>query len=136
MKDLFFFFLLITSTAALSQSLPANTCGVLYSYDASGNRTGQTYLCNNTGRSANPSTQKLPQTATLYPNPTTGVFKVTFTKPLKETQAQLLNLTGQILQQKAITGTELEFNIESYPSGIYWVKINDSPPITLRVVKR
>ena len=47
MKQKLFLFIFITAIAfpALAQQLPLNTCGIVCTYDASGNRLKRVYFC-------------------------------------------------------------------------------------------
>jgi hypothetical protein len=129
--------------AGRSQSLPANTCGIVYTYDAAGNRTQRQYACNNTGRVAGPeaiaSVVRMPsdtlsdkkpvtveQVEALYPNPTTGLFTVTFTQALKNASVELLDANGRIVQRHQKSGSKMSFDLSGVPSGLYLIVINEN----------
>lgn len=128
---------------AKAQSLPANTCGIVYTYDAAGNRTQRKYVCNNSpATTAYTSTKSLDlktvqQVDRLFPNPTTGHFTVTFSKPLDNGQVTLMDMGGRVLQQSVKSGSQVEFDISRQPAGIYLLRIQDGiNAITQKVVKQ
>jgi hypothetical protein len=139
-------FLLITAfTTVRSQSLPQNTCGVVYTYDAAGNRTQRVYVCNNARKAmvAADSTlnqfnvKEVVQVSALYPNPTSGTFLIAFTQPLKQALVTFTDMQGHSLQQRVVSGTQATFDISSFPAGIYWIKIaNGNKPVIYKVIKQ
>jgi hypothetical protein len=56
----------------------------------------------------------------IYPNPTTNSVHITGESIDKIT---LLNLKGEILKTYTISGNELEIDLSSQPSGMYFIKI-------------
>lgn len=131
------------NTVTNAQSLPANTCGVVYTYDAAGNRTQRTYLCNNGSRIAyapvvaENTTTSVQQVTQLYPNPTTGRFTVSFSQPLKNATVILLDIAGNILLQSRKSGNQVLFDLSSYKAGAYIVRVMDgSNTVTFKVVKQ
>ncbi|WP_440135272.1 T9SS type A sorting domain-containing protein [Chitinophaga sancti] len=135
-------FLLFYTMVGKSQNLPVNTCGVVYSYDAAGNRTQRMYVCNNAvtgGRLAavKDSTTELPQVTALYPNPTTGSFKITFVKSLNNARIVIMNMNGRVLQQRTESGNVVMFDLSVYPAGMYWVQVQDAGhPYVFKVIKQ
>jgi hypothetical protein len=131
MKHLLFIFILVISFATgYTQSLPLNTCGVVYTHDAAGNRTQRIYLCNNglretTVQENENRENEAVQVTALYPNPTTGQFRVTFTKALQQAQVTFIDLGGHVVQQRTVNGNLVNFDISSFPAGMYWIKITD-----------
>lgn len=138
---------LFVSLAGMAQSLPANTCGIVYAYDAAGNRTQRQYLCNNDVPGTNyvpldarakaldkdPAVQ---QVATLYPNPTTGRFTLSFTKPLDKALVTIVDAAGRTVQQGHYSGRTVEFDLSKVAGGLYVLQILDgSNVITQKVVK-
>lgn len=131
------------SAIANAQSLPANTCGVVYTYDAAGNRTQRTYLCNNSSRVAfaplltENTPAKVQQVAHLYPNPTTGRFTVTFSQSLMNATVTLLDMAGNVLHQSRKSGNEVQFDLSSYSAALYIVRVtNGENSISFKVVKQ
>lgn len=141
-KILLFSILLITSLSIVhAQSLPSNTCGLVYTYDAAGNLTQRKYICNNgspEGRIAiSPAEMETVQQVTsLYPNPTTGSFRLTFTKALKTARVSILDMNGRSLKQFNASGNEVVFDVSAYPSGLYYVNVIDvGNSMTFKVIK-
>lgn len=130
-----------------SQQLPVGTCGLVYTYDASGNRLKRVYFCNN-GSNPYPS-RKVPNDTTLnklqiteevqmidalYPNPTTGTFVVTFRNELSNATISVLDISGKVIQQFKGNGYRLNFDLSKYAKGTYVVKIEDHDRIITKKV--
>lgn len=95
--SLFFLCLIIQINA--QSGIPYGSCGIEYIYDASGNMIKRQYVCNNTIlRIASPSAKAstlekmisekeqkttIERVDVLFPNPTTGQFRIKMTKELK-----------------------------------------------------
>ena len=129
----------------IAQQLPLGTCGIVCTYDASGNRLKRVYFCNN-GVDPYPSRAKLQEANAaaeaqlidaLYPNPTTGRFVVTFSKELKNASVILTDINGRQVQQFKGNGYQLQFDLSRLANGTYIVRINDNGLIiTKKVVKQ
>lgn len=132
-----------------AQSIPPNTCGILYTYDNAGNRTKREYFCNNSGRMANEppmavikdtaATAAQPETSfqvvdALYPNPTTGIFYIRFGKALENAIIHIIDNNGKVIQQTKASGTQVTFDLSSMASGVYFVRINDGGNVILKKV--
>lgn len=136
--------LLMAGIGGYAQSLPANTCGVVYTHDAAGNRTQRIYVCNNTARAGTVTNSDkednntvVAQVTALYPNPTTGAFRITFTRPLDHARVTFMDMNGSIMQQRTVSGGQIEFDVSSFPAGMYWIKINDQGKLlSYKVVKQ
>lgn len=129
------------TTSTKAQSLPANTCGIVYTYDAAGNRTQRAYVCNNGGGIAPVFTENtsevIQQVTELYPNPTTGRFTVLFTRELKNAPVILYDINGKELQRSKRSGNQLLFDLTPYAAGVYLLRIEDEKNlITFKVVKK
>lgn len=149
-KILFLIVGLVTSALCYSQQLPVGTCGLVYTYDASGNRLKRMYFCNN-GADPYP-TRKAPSDIAikplqeteetqivdaLYPNPTTGLFFITFSKELKNAKVFLMDISGKVVQQMVGNGYKLSFDLSNFASGTYIVRIEDKGlVITKKVIKQ
>ncbi len=72
----------------------------------------------------------------ISPNPSSGIIKIK--SPLKMSSIQLINPEGKILiLEKKIDTTESEINIEKYPSGIYFIKIDvDGKTYNHKIIKQ
>lgn len=139
MKHIIFIFILVMSLTKSYTQLPANTCGVVYTHDAAGNRTQRVYVCNNGARTETVSQNKdeAVQVTALYPNPTTGQFRISFTKALQHAQVIFIDLGGHVMQQRSVSGNLLDFDISSFPAGVYWIKIADGDNrLVYKVIKQ
>ncbi len=136
---------MLVCSAIIAQQLPLGTCGIVCTYDASGNRLKRVYFCNN-GVDPYPSRAKLQETKTtteaqlidaLYPNPTTGRFVVTFSKELRNASVTLTDMNGRQVRQFKGSGYQLNFDVTGLANGTYIVRINDNGLIiTKKVVKQ
>ncbi|WP_153799694.1 T9SS type A sorting domain-containing protein [Foetidibacter luteolus] len=144
---------LCTLQIVSAQSIPPQTCGILYTYDNAGNRIKQEYYCNNsTPRVATNQNDTLLSSKgaelvtsdnssfqvvdALYPNPTTGVFFLTFSKTLQNAKIYLTDLNGRVVNQFKGNGTRISFDLSEQPSGVYFVRIEDAGVvISKKVIK-
>ncbi len=128
-----------------AQEIPFNTCGIVNTYDASGNRLKRVYFCNN-GIDPYPM-RKMSETVTateefqavdaLYPNPTSGKFLVTFSKALNNASILLTDANGKAILQFKASGNKIDFDLTSVPPGVYFVAIHDAGTIiTKKVIKQ
>ena len=149
------FILLLVSIAVLnvkeakSQSLPSGACGIVYTYDAAGNRTGYSYLCNNSATAVDKNnqlavankqatdTEQVIQVDVLYPNPTTGHITVKLVKPLQNADVQLIDMAGRIVFTAKATGLVLNYNLQKEPAGVYILHIQYvGQQISMKIIKR
>ncbi len=151
MKNIIFFllFLIAGLSEAYSQQLPSNTCGIVNVYDASGNRTKRVYYCNN-GSTPYPSAREVGQSAeeiidsgeiqevdALFPNPNTGRFSVTFSKPLQNAEGVINDAGGRTVHKFKASGNRVDFDLSFATNGIYFIRINDNGNIiTKKVLKQ
>jgi hypothetical protein len=132
------------SLATFAQQLPANTCGIVCTYDASGNRLKRVYFCNN-GVDPYPArvaqdaktTEEVQQADALYPNPTTGKFYVTFRIALNKATVYIMDVAGKVVSRFTASGNTIDFDLSSSPGGIYFIRIDDGGnTIIKKVVKQ
>jgi hypothetical protein len=140
-------FFLSCFTGIYAQNIPSGSCGIVFSYDNAGNRTQMEYYCNNTARMAysdttssqtkNIKNENYVEVNALYPNPTSGVFWITFATPVKNERIFLVDGTGKMVQQIKASGTRVEFNLSSVANGIYFIRIemSDGSFISKKVMK-
>jgi hypothetical protein len=127
-----------------AQQLPLGTCGIVNVYDANGSRTKREYFCNNgqqyPSKAVQSETKELMEfqpVDALYPNPTTGKFFITFSKPLKNATLRLTDINGKIVQQARGNGSKIEFDLSAMAAGVYFVNIEDQGTIiSKKVVKQ
>ena len=135
--------LLITITSSLfAQEIPVGSCGILYFYDATGARTKRIYFCNNgsssypLGRPAANTTAEFQSVEALYPNPTSGVFYITFSEPLLNAPVVITDVNGKKINELKVSGKKIELNLSFFAKGVYFIQINDKGKlISKKVIK-
>jgi len=69
----------------------------------------------------------------IYPNPTTGLFKLEFNGTVQK--IQIFNMLGEIVLQEEATGkNEIQIDLSKNPPGIYFVRISSGEKIFSRKV--
>ena len=133
--------IIATVFPAVAQQLPLNTCGIVNVYDNAGNRIKRVYFCNN-GTNPYPArqqtttktTQEFQYVDALYPNPTTGKFIITFSRTLSNATVFILDVNGKAIARFRASGNTVSFDLSSYASGIYFVRIDDAGNTILKKV--
>ena len=75
----------------------------------------------------------------VYPNPTSEYLIIQLNSPEKKPQYQLFDLSGKLLQNNSVTGTETRINLNEYASGTYLLKMSldrNVPLQTFKIVKK
>jgi len=73
----------------------------------------------------------------VYPNPTNGQFRVYFNAPVEEARMVLLDACGRVLQQRKVSGEQVEMDISAFPAGIYTLRVQQATNVfTYKVVKQ
>jgi len=73
-----------------------------------------------------------------YPNPTKGLFEITFPIKQKEVRIDVFNIHSQLISSKnySIYNSKAQLNIENNATGIYIVKVYlDEKPAIFKIVK-
>jgi len=74
----------------------------------------------------------------IYPNPTTGNISLRFSEASNLMKYSVMNSTGQLIFtgtiQNIITGTEKTFDLSGLPSGIYFLRLEDSGKSSLKYI--
>ena len=74
----------------------------------------------------------------IYPNPTTGNISIRFSETSNLVKYSLLNSTGQLVFtgtiQNIVTGTEKVFDLSGLPSGVYFLRLEDSGRSVLKYI--
>ncbi|GGH73316.1 hypothetical protein GCM10011379_34690 [Filimonas zeae] len=109
-----------------------------YTYDAAGNLIKREYVCNNApsgGRLAGPQTTdtaaatkettEVQLVEALYPNPTTGLFRISFVKPLNNAVVRLFDNNGRLLKQYNASGSMVPVDISTFIAGLYYIVVTD-----------
>lgn len=141
------FICLIQVSRTQAQSLPSNTCGIVYTYDASGNRIKVEYVCNNTPQAVADKadsavivkkfTENVIKVDALYPNPTTGQITVRLVKPLQNATIQIMDVAGRTLIQAIGNGNMLHYDLSRFAAGVYFLYIQQgNQKTTMKIIKR
>jgi hypothetical protein len=89
------------------------------------------------GAAANGGDPERNPVSILYPNPTTGQFRVSFTTPVEKAGLELLDAGGRALQQRIVSGGQVEIDISPFPAGVYTLRVlRGNNVFTYKVVKR
>ena len=73
---------------------------------------------------------------TLYPNPTTGVFRIENSK-LRIDNVEVYDVYGKLMTSVEVNDYVAEINASSYASGVYFVRIlTEKGMVTKRIVKK
>lgn len=112
----------------IGNKLFAQKC-LIYRYDADGNRIKKT-LSHNCGmqRDVELMQELVPvDELSVYPNPTDGVLRIILPETVKHEMSyyKLYDLNGTLLIGNKLYEHEAVLNIESYPSGVYLLKIKN-----------
>ena len=71
----------------------------------------------------------------IFPNPSDGIFTLSFSHPIKSSKMEITNTLGQIIYSKEINQQSVIFYLKSFSNGIYFVKIiSDDFVVTKRIV--
>ncbi len=150
--------IVFSALAGIAQQIPFGSCGFVYIHDAAGNRTRRVYYCNN-GTDPYPTKQNIDSTSfvnantaftkqemrdiefqpvdALYPNPTSGIFYINFSKALSNANISLVDVNGKTVQQYKACGIKLTCNLSVLPGGIYFVRIEENgQTISKKVIKQ
>ena len=146
--------------AGFTQQIPIGSCGIVYIHDATGARTKRVYFCNNGidpyPQFTTPKTkdeEKLMVTEAftfaekkslvfqevdaLYPNPTSGLFYITFSKALVNASISIIDVNGKVVQKYPASGLKLTCDLSRVASGTYFVRIEeDGKLISKKVIKQ
>jgi hypothetical protein len=120
-----------TTASGLVKVTSTNSCG-----STSGLRTLAVTYCHSAIANNSSNDQSNNMFSTLYPNPTTGEFKIDVTTDLDEEMTiQVYDVLGNLIiseKHQVVSGTStLNTNLESYKNGMYFVRLVDSKASTV-----
>ena len=70
----------------------------------------------------------------VYPNPTNGQLRITYSGTGHAPSAQIYDVVGNLLQSKIVNlQSEIEVDISHFPAGLYFLKVDGK---VLKVVKK
>lgn len=74
-------------------------------------------------------------TLRLYPNPTTGILNINYSKNIEE--VSVINLLGQTLFTHTTKATEVQLDLSKYPTATYFVKVvSEGKSKIIKVIKQ
>ncbi|MFK7772603.1 MAG: T9SS type A sorting domain-containing protein [Saprospiraceae bacterium] len=128
------------SGSVTSPTIVSSDESILYSYSVPGldsdPASGQVYRFSTVPTSIKAPTQTLE--LNVYPTAVTDEFFVEVSEELlnKKTQISVVNNLGQVIHNNTITNTKERLDASNFPSGIYYVRINNENGIgTKKIIK-
>jgi Secretion system C-terminal sorting domain len=150
-------FVVFFAISSFAQQIPVGSCGFVYIHDAAGNRIKRVYFCNNNIDPYPESRIDINQFANskdiittdkksynvefqpieaIYPNPTTGIFNIEFSSSLSNSNINILDINGKVVQKYQGSGHKLICNLIGLASGVYFVRIeNKGMIVSKKIVK-
>jgi hypothetical protein len=72
----------------------------------------------------------------IYPNPTNGIFFISFRKQLDNAEILVIDIGGKTVKRSRGSGFKISFDISSLAAGTYFISVNDKGNIiTKKIVK-
>lgn len=65
------------------------------------------------------------ETLAIYPNPSDGIYNVSFSKNTDVFLWQISNIYGKLIEQNTSNTSQFKINIGNQPAGVYFLKISD-----------
>ena len=73
----------------------------------------------------------------LYPNPTTGIFFITFSKALQNAKIKVMDVNGNTILNSTSSGTKLTMDLSRFAPGTYFIRIQeDGKMISKKIIKQ
>ena len=115
-----------------------------YTYDAAGNRVNRQYI-----PPPPPLIPLIAQQAIVKDAPfditntlkaavisTSGSFSVQLKEPVNNAPVNIIDVSGRTIMYNIANGNRLEYNLNPYPTGVYFIKIwQKGRPFVIKVVK-
>jgi len=73
---------------------------------------------------------------TIYPNPTNGLVRLSFSESSFGQLLTVTNALGQVLETKVITSKSFEMDLSNYPKGVYFFRVNSHSGVVLEKIIR
>ena len=145
--SLIFSILIVTKVRA--QTIPSGSVGIVYTYDATGNRIDRKYVANNSPSETaginnkdsslikTKNSFKTIQVNALYPNPTTGKVTISLVSPVDNATVQIFDAAGRLILQNKQSGNQLKVDLSRYRAGIYFLHLLQKEGyLNLKVIKK
>ncbi|MFI1771726.1 T9SS type A sorting domain-containing protein [Thalassobellus citreus] len=73
----------------------------------------------------------------IYPNPSNGVFDISLPVSINNVNSELYNTNGALIsnQNHELNGKSFKLDITDKPAGMYFLKINLTEPVTIKILK-
>lgn len=125
-----------TTSAAILKNITSATGGP---YGTNGGDFGTFYKLNFTTSDNGLAVQNVNKAdfvVETYPNPTTDVLNVDFSTNIASSKIELYDVQGKLLQTQISTEKAgiIQFNMQAYATGIYYVKFLSGENVTVRMV--
>ena len=134
--------LLLLAAFMLPVALRAQT--IVFGYDASGNRISRSAVRDSQQSSggsqkSNDSTDGLPLSVFVGPNPTSGLLAVRLSRwdDTDECNLQLTSLSGVVLIEQTMTSSETALDLSSFSNGLYLLLVDlNREKETYKIIKK
>ncbi|MCD2424453.1 T9SS type A sorting domain-containing protein [Niabella pedocola] len=125
--------MMILGIIGYSQTIPVGSCGLQYTYDASGNLTSRQYVCVNARiksykkadavEYAKKSSTEMQKVDVVYTQSKSGLVSIQFISPLKNNAVRIVDAAGKEVQTLMLTGDKLKINLAQVPKGSYYMRL-------------
>lgn len=133
----FLMFFVLALSSVFSCDAFAQRC-LVFKYDADGNRTRRT-VSENCGQLRDAleisEVTDNEEEMMVYPNPTSGIFKISMTKDFEEESShyELYDVNGVMIMRNRLK-KETDIDIGGLPSGVYLLKIVSGDDVISRII--
>ena len=133
----FLMFFVLALSSVFSSEACAQRC-LMFKYDANGNRTRRTVNenCDDLRETLEiDEVADYEEDVMIYPNPTSGIFKISMTKDFDEESShyELYDVNGVMIMRNCLQ-KETDVDICGVPSGVYLLKIVSGEDVISRII--
>jgi hypothetical protein len=105
-----------------------------YCDDTAANQ-GDVFTAKMSGAFTSASDQPVSAGINVYPNPSSGIFTISFGNRRKDTEFFLYDILGnRLLSNRTGTGSAAQLDLDSYPKGIYFLEIMTDKESSVRKI--